>query len=272
MFSAIQVSGGITHITDAMGVSFTLIEGNKHAFLFDTGYGIEDVSEYVRTLTDKPVSVLLSHGHHDHILGARWLRDVRLCKEDMKEFIERTGESQRKKVKNQAESQGISVPPGFMSSEIPVPEEMEFTGKTGGFDSFMIDPGGLPAAVIRVPGHTPGSIVMYIPDRRLLLTADNWNPCTWMWFPSSLPATVWRDHMKTLICALEAETGTEIRSVLCSHQPMERSGQELKEYLDYMTDTQMKNAPYIDMGTSVNTHQVSNEKRGWTMIFDRDKI
>ena len=72
MFKASQVLPGVTHITDAMGVSFTLIEGEKKAVLFDTGYGMEDVGAYVRTLTDRPVKVLLSHGHHDHMLGARW--------------------------------------------------------------------------------------------------------------------------------------------------------------------------------------------------------
>ena len=72
MFHARHVFPGVTHITDVMGVSFTLIEGTKRAILFDTGYGLENVNAYIRTLTGKAVTVLLSHGHHDHILGARW--------------------------------------------------------------------------------------------------------------------------------------------------------------------------------------------------------
>ena len=83
MFQTNQVFPGITHITDAMGVSFTLIEGREHAVLFDTGYGMENVRSFVKTLTDKPVTVLLSHGHHDHVLGARWFDKTYLSREDL---------------------------------------------------------------------------------------------------------------------------------------------------------------------------------------------
>ena len=72
MFRQNEVFPGVYHITDAMGVSFTLIEGDERAILFDTGYGTEDAGACVKTLTDKPAKVYLSHGHHDHVLGARW--------------------------------------------------------------------------------------------------------------------------------------------------------------------------------------------------------
>ena len=57
MFHFTEIAPGVKHIQDAMGVCFTLIEGDKRAILFDTGYGMEDVQAYVRTLTDKPVKV-----------------------------------------------------------------------------------------------------------------------------------------------------------------------------------------------------------------------
>ena len=71
-FELNHICEGITHIRDAMGVCMTLIEGDKAALLVDTGYGTEDVAAFVRTLTDKPRTVLLTHHHHDHALGARW--------------------------------------------------------------------------------------------------------------------------------------------------------------------------------------------------------
>ncbi len=58
MFTSIQVFPGVTHITDCMGVSFTLLEGSDSALLIDAGYGIEDVRAYVETLTDRPVELL----------------------------------------------------------------------------------------------------------------------------------------------------------------------------------------------------------------------
>ena len=270
MFTVNEITPEIRHIQDAMGVNFTLIEGKERAILFDTGYGTEDVGTFIRTLTEKPVTVLLSHGHHDHMLGARWFEKTFLCEEDFDEFIERTGEGQRNKVRRQAEGQGVPLPDDFMTAEIRMPEAIRFTGKTGSYASRREDLGGLMVIVIQMPGHTPGSIMLYLPKHRVLLTGDDWNPCTWMWFPTSVAANVWRDRMQEMIRTLETDFGTEIEKVVCSHQPIPRTGKELKGFLDYMTDSRMKEAPAVDMGAPIDTHQIV--KGEWVLLFDKAKI
>ena len=272
MFTDVRVFPGITHITDSMGVSFTLIEGEKRAILFDTGYGMEDVAAHVKTLTGKPLKVLLSHGHHDHMLGARWFSKAFLCEEDMDEFRERTGEIQRRKVMRQAEERNVTVPDDFMEAEIRLPEAIVFPDNAGGFRFAEEELGGITAQVIHVPGHTPGSIVIHVPEYHLLLTGDDWNPCTWMWFPTSLPANVWRDTMLRLIRYIEEEKGSIIRHVLCSHQTAVRSGEELRTFLSYLSDERIRKAPAVDMNAPVNTHRILKEPEGWTLIFDMDKI
>jgi len=271
MFTAKQVFPGILHITDNMGVSFTLIEGEERAVLFDTGYGMENVSSWLISVTDKPVKVLLSHGHHDHMLGARWFQQTFMCTEDMDEFIERTGYLQRTKVRKQAEDRALKVPSDFMTAEIPLPEPIRFSDKTGPFESMTENLGKLDVQVIRVPGHTPGSIVLFIRKYGVLLTGDDWNPCTWMWFPSSVSAPVWRDNMKTLIELIEKNAG-KADTVICSHQPAPRKGSEIKAFLDYMTDERFKSAPYVDMGAQINTHIIREESEDWTLVFDKDKL
>ena len=37
----------------------------------------------------------------------------------------------------------------------------------------VIDLGGLTAQIIEAPGHTPGSAVVYVPERKLLLSGDD---------------------------------------------------------------------------------------------------
>ena len=271
MYKVNEIFPGIRHITETMGVGFTLIEGSERAILFDTGYGMEDVKAFITTMTDKPVTVLLSHGHHDHMLGARRFPKTYLCAEDMEEFLERTGKGQRTKVKAQAEEQHVSVPEDFMTAEIAPPEAILFNEKAGSFERKRVNLGSLEVHVIKVPGHTPGSIVLYVPAYDLLLTRDDWNPCTWMWFPTSARAGLWRNRMKELIHTLEEENRRTIQSVICSHQPMKREGRELKEFLEYMTNERLADAPAIDMGAPINTHEIRNDEKGWQLIFDRDK-
>ena len=191
MFQVNEVLPGVRHIQDAMGVCFTLITGTERALLFDAGYGTEDVGAFVRTLTDRPVTVLLSHGHHDHMLGARWFAETWMDEEDRAEFRERTGEGQRKKVARQAKERGAALPEDFMTAVIPEPKTIRYTEKLGAFGACRENLGGREIRVIHVPGHTPGSIVLYDGENDLLLTGDDWNPCTWMWFPTSAAAPVW---------------------------------------------------------------------------------
>ena len=272
LYTVNEVLPGIRHISETMGVGFTLIEGKERAILFDTGYGMEDVKSFVGKLTQKSVTVLLSHGHHDHMLGARWFEKTYLCAEDMEEFMERTGETQRTKVEAQAKEANVPVPADFMTAEIAQPEKIRFTEKAGSFERRREELDGMEVQVIKVPGHTPGSIVLYVPAHDLLLTGDDWNPCTWMWFPTSVAANLWRDRMEELVRTLEEESGKEIRHVICSHQPMLREGRELKEFLKNITDERIEKAPAIDMGAPINTHEIRNDKNGWQLIFDKDKI
>ena len=48
-------------------VNAFLVEGEEKAALIDTGCGIGDIAGIVRELTDKPLVILITHGHHDHI-------------------------------------------------------------------------------------------------------------------------------------------------------------------------------------------------------------
>ena len=238
---------------------------------YDQNVSLEDVAGYVRTLTEKPVELILSHGHHDHMLGARWFDHSLMDSADREEFMLRTAQLQRQKVQKQAADQGLSVPEDFFTMEIPVPEPLKYLDRLGNFDCSVFDLGGREVWVVRVPGHTAGSVVLYVPDQQLLLTGDDWNPCTWMWFPCSLPVRQWRDTMQELVTSLEDETGEEIRHILCSHRPAPREGRELKDFLAYMTDERIREAPAVDMGAPINTHQVVLPEKDWTLLFDADK-
>ena len=51
-----------------------LVEGTQKAALVDTGSGAGSLRQYVETLTERPVIVLLTHGHVDHAMGGAGIR------------------------------------------------------------------------------------------------------------------------------------------------------------------------------------------------------
>ena len=269
MFRFNRVFPGIVHIQDNMGVCFTLLAGSEKAVVIDTGYGLENVRNCISSLTNRPVLPLLTHGHHDHVLGARWFAHAVLDSADLEEYALRTGREQREKVAEQARGLGLTTPEDFMTAPVPGTEAPEYNGETAGFACQRTDLGGMEINIIHVPGHTAGSLVIHVPACQLLLTGDDWNPCTWMWFPCSLPVQDWLGNMHSLLRGLEQEGG--VTRVLCSHQPMMREGKELKEFLAWATPERLDEAEKSEISSDIRVRRISDTQRGWELLFDGNK-
>lgn len=253
-FQAAQVLPGVWHISDRMGVCMTLLTGREQALLVDTGYGLDDVQAFVRTLTDRPLRVFLSHAHHDHILGARWFERTCMLREDLPDFAQYASSEQRSRVLAQAQAKGLNAPEDFLTAPIPLPE---------GIAPCAIDLGGLTAQIMACPGHTPGSAVVYVPERKLLLTADDWNPCTWLFFEQALPVETYRLNMRRV-------QKLPFEHVLCAHQPVLFERAKLDEFLDGLTDEALMNAHPVDMGRPTDTREVFPAP-GQNFVFDWGK-
>ena len=238
-FSSYEALPGVFHIGDAMGVYMTLLIGSERALLVDAGYGLEDVSAFVRLLTDKPVTVLLTHAHHDHALGARWFDETYMFPQDLPSWPIYTGEERRQSVADQAAAKGIAVAPDYLSAPMPQPLALE---------EGPIDLGGMTAQVVLCPGHTPGSAVVFVPERRLLLTGDDWNPCTWLFFPEALPAQAYRRNVRAMLAY-------PFEHVLCSHRGMLYPRSALDVFLQGLTDETLRAAKRVDMGRAIDTRQ-----------------
>jgi hypothetical protein len=71
-FQVYDVAPGVFAISEPRqyeGVTSFLVVGSERALLFDTGLGVARIGEVVRGLTDRPVTVLNSHTHFDHVGG-----------------------------------------------------------------------------------------------------------------------------------------------------------------------------------------------------------
>ena len=241
----------IWHITDNMGVYMTLLEGADRALLVDTGYGLENVAQKVRNCTDKPLTVLLTHAHHDHVLGARWFEQVYLAQADHESYAFYTSPSKRRDVAKQAQAKGLLVPQDYVTAEYPQPVSLE---------EGEINLGGLTVQILSCPGHTPGSCVAYVPQYRLLLTADDWNPCTWLFFPEALSAQTLRTNLQKLL-------ELPFEHVLCSHRGDIYSRSDLEAFVAGIGDEQLRAAHPVDMGRDTDTREVFPAD-GQNFVFD----
>ena len=257
-FAARELLPGVFHIEDALGVCFTLLVGGKSALLVDAGYGLEDVRAFVRTLTALPLTLWLTHGHHDHALGARWFERVRLHPDDAEVYRTYTGRPWREHVLASARAAGIAVDEAAYLAT-PMPRGEAVSGET-------LDLGGLTAEIRSCPGHTPGSVVVRVPERDLLLTGDDWNPTTWLFFPEALPVRRYRENLRGLL-ALPFER------VVCPHRTGVCPRATLEAFAAGLTDEALGAAPVVDAGRrmGVDTRELAPSE-GQTLVFDAGKF
>lgn len=129
-------------IIDEFDEALYLINKNDHACLIDTGMDHDSLSDYVKSLTDKPIIVLLTHGHIDHIGRCGEFETVCMDPKDSAIYQ-----------KHQVMAEG---PQFIISSTLPAPFPMDMEG---------IIP-------IDLQGHTPGSTIFVDKDNHAVYTGD----------------------------------------------------------------------------------------------------
>jgi glyoxylase-like metal-dependent hydrolase (beta-lactamase superfamily II) len=151
-----------------------LVEGNERAVLIDTGNGIGDLRAVVESLTELPVSVVLTHEHYDHVAGA-WRFDEIAAFDNAASLARlaagRSNESLQQYVTD--EYLWKPLPEGWDPSTWTIPpiEPTELFQ-----DGDVIDLGGRTLEVIYTPGHSPGSMSLLDAEHRLLFTGDHFFP------------------------------------------------------------------------------------------------
>lgn len=73
-------------LTGPEGANIYLLAGDERAVLIDAGFGDDEHVRVVKELTDLPVSLLLSHGHGDHVSGAKFWSEAGINEKDAELF------------------------------------------------------------------------------------------------------------------------------------------------------------------------------------------
>ena len=247
-----------------------LVEGDKMAALLDTGSGIGSLRTCVCGLTDKPVIVLLTHGHVDHAMGAGEFENVYMNRAD--DYIY--------KVHSDAlfRRDGLALcAPEYGVTEddlIPVPDCAAFKDLKDG-DSF--DLGGVHIEIYTCPGHTKGSVIMLIPEERAVLLGDACNYFTFIFDTYSTSITEYEQSLRRL----EQQLAGKFDTVYLSHGDGNGHKEIIQDVLEVCHDIMTGNTddvPFEFMGTSgliakAMTPQMERVDGGrGNIVYNREKI
>jgi glyoxylase-like metal-dependent hydrolase (beta-lactamase superfamily II) len=169
-----------------------LIIGDDEALLFDAVYGLHSLSDVVGKLTDKPVTVVLGHGHIDHVNAAWQFENVFLHDADSDIYKKHTSEEYRRIILNRATEDSGSAPNGIDADEFAKFHKKDIRPLSVG-QIFKL--GNLTVEIIGMAGHTPGSIGLLVHEHSVLLTSDSACPHVWVFLDESLSLS---DYIKML--------------------------------------------------------------------------
>ncbi|MGI9238705.1 MAG: MBL fold metallo-hydrolase [Woeseiaceae bacterium] len=160
-----------------------LIVGTETAILFDTGNGIGDIKAIVDQLTDKPVRVINSHSHFDHIGGNYQFEEV-LSVSTPFTLARTTGiQSEELKLEVSAQARCKDLPSGVTEADHRI-NPFSISQKIS--DGDVIDIGGRQLEVLQVPGHTDDSVALVDRTAGLLWSGDSfYEGPIWLFFPET---------------------------------------------------------------------------------------
>ena len=177
-FETVEIYPWLYRIEDKLDVYFYLLVGTEKALLFDTGFGYGDIKNEIRNITDLPLTVILGHGHIDHANGAYQFEEVFMSAKDQAVFDHHTSPLYRDNVKEMGRLAGMQPQCNDWVNQ----KALKITDIDPGTVKNL---GGLSAEIIEMAGHTQGSIGIYVPEKKLLLTSDAINSHLWLFLDES---------------------------------------------------------------------------------------
>jgi glyoxylase-like metal-dependent hydrolase (beta-lactamase superfamily II) len=149
-----------------------LIVGTKQALLFDTGMGIGSIKAIVARLTSRPIVVLNSHTHDDHV-GGNWQFPFVFGMDTA--FTRASARGSREDAQAEIAKDQIcgTLPKNFDPAKYSTkPWKISLFVH----DGFKVNLGSRTVEIIATPGHTPDAISLLDRANGLLFTGDTFYP------------------------------------------------------------------------------------------------
>lgn len=239
-------------------VRSSLVVGSERALLIDTGMGVGDIRTLVESLTDRPIVVVNSHSHWDHVGGNHLFEDgtteIWIHAAEVPELEAGVGaeylagwfapEQLRGPLPAGFDRAGFAIPPG------------RATGILHGGEVF--DLGGRVLEVLHAPGHSPGGIVLLDRAGGVLFSTDVAYPGPLYAFGSHSSL---EDYRRTM--AMLADLAPDLRIVYPSHAASPMDPALLPAMRDALDEVAAGRA--FD---SVNEEHARHEFAGFAVLAD----
>ena len=142
-----------------------LIVGDTKAVLLDTGWGYGDLKAIVESITDLPITLVLSHAHPDQIGGDIQFGEAYLNERDFHMLPSQSSLELRRRLMKK-----------YAPSDFEETEELWQEQRAEPYipldENIIFNLGGLTILPFPVPGHSPGNMVFIIPEERIAIFGD----------------------------------------------------------------------------------------------------
>ena len=243
-FEVYEAAAGVLAIVEPyqfQEVISYLITGRERAILFDSGLGMAPIRPLVERLTDRPVTVINSHTHFDHVGGNHEFDDV-LAVDNVYTRANQGGVTAEKLAAEAAREAFCREPPAAVVSGEWRTKAWRASGKIT--DGMIIDLGGRTIEILQVPGHTPDALALFDPENGLLWTGDSYyDGQLWLFVPETR-LDDYLASMERLVALLPS-----VRQLLPAHNTASVAPRELRratEAIAILARDGASNAPVRD--------------------------
>lgn len=271
-FTSETITENMTVIQACTGEYVYLIQGSREAVLIDCSVGIGHLRKYVEKITDKPITVLLTHGHVDHASGAAEFEKVYMNYRDLQLY--RAHSQMKERIGYIKSCLGNKLNELKETDIVPsMPEKKLFNLE----DGMCFDLGELHIQAMEFPGHTQGEMIFLLEEPRILILGDACNNTTFVFFEESCTIEKYRNTLKNIRYRLNGKFDRIFISHHTPEVPVETM-ENVLEVCDEILAGTADDQPYSFRGEAVwyakandVNHRRLDGKCG-NVVYKKDKV